>query len=60
MTVPGDDLALAVLGDGAEAQRRADAHLAQLLDQHRRAVRVGRDDRVLDLLDAVELARRRG
>ena len=52
----GDDLAFTVLGDGAETQGGPDPHRAQVLDQHWRSVGVRGDDRVLDVLEAVELA----
>ena len=51
----GGDLALAVLGDDAEAQRRADLHRADLLEQYRRAVLVGGHHGVADVVEALEL-----
>jgi hypothetical protein len=50
----GDDLAFAVFGHGAEPQRGGYPHLAQVLDQHRRAVFVGGHHGVRDLVDAAK------
>ena len=51
----GDDLALAVLGDDAVAQRGAELDVGDLAQQHRRAVVVDADGGAGDVLERLEL-----